>query len=401
MATWLENISVLELSAVARPANRKRKLFQKAQWSTAFINDLPDSSFLHIAPGGEKDDEGKTTPRSLRYFPVRDGDGKVDLPHLRNALSRIPQAKLPGDVKVAAAAKARRLLEQITKSMEDHTMPPLWIPDETAEEYLAKAQMPDLQKQALKAALAALKSAKADMDADQFKSARAALAKLLGYGKTAKAIDDATEAAQKAAAEDKAKMVEVIKSTMAALEAEEPSINDALAKLGELAGVTPTFKAVAQLPPELKAQWEAMQKSQQTDREQLAELKKSLADREAKATEREWLSKAEGMAKVPLATDALGRLMHVVSKTEDSEAIASLEQLLKSVQEMVAKSELFRERGGTGQLPPDRGGVFGKIDALAQQLVEKSERPLTIEQARTRILERHPELFDQYQAQQG
>jgi len=32
--------------------------------------------------------------------------GKVDLPHLRNALSRIPQSRLPGDVKAAAAAKA-------------------------------------------------------------------------------------------------------------------------------------------------------------------------------------------------------------------------------------------------------------------------------------------------------
>lgn len=82
-----------------------------ATWSTAYVNDLPDSAFLHVESGGEKDSEGKTTPRSLRHFPVKDQDGKVDLPHLRDALSRIPQSKLPQGVKNAAAAKARKMLK--------------------------------------------------------------------------------------------------------------------------------------------------------------------------------------------------------------------------------------------------------------------------------------------------
>ena len=64
-----------------------------ATWSTAFINDLPDSSFLFIQPGGKKDETGKTTPRSLRHLPYKDSAGKVDLPHLRNALARLDQLK--------------------------------------------------------------------------------------------------------------------------------------------------------------------------------------------------------------------------------------------------------------------------------------------------------------------
>jgi phage I-like protein len=62
------------------------------EWSTSYINDLPDSSFAFIESGGEKDAEGKTTPRSLRHFPYKDADGKIDLPHLRNALARAPQS---------------------------------------------------------------------------------------------------------------------------------------------------------------------------------------------------------------------------------------------------------------------------------------------------------------------
>lgn len=83
-----------------------------AVWTTAYINDLPDSAFLYIEPGGTKDSEGKTVPRSLRHFPVRDANGRLDLPHLRNALSRIPQSDLPAAVKERLTASARRLLEQ-------------------------------------------------------------------------------------------------------------------------------------------------------------------------------------------------------------------------------------------------------------------------------------------------
>lgn len=73
----------------------------KAPMSTADQNDLPDSAFAYIEPGGKKDESGKTTPRSLRHFPVNDAA------HVRDALSRAPQSPF-GDKampKIRAAAK--------------------------------------------------------------------------------------------------------------------------------------------------------------------------------------------------------------------------------------------------------------------------------------------------------
>jgi len=84
---------------------------EKAKWTTAFINDLPDGSFLYVEGGGKKDRGGKTVPRSLRHFPYKDAAGKIDKPHLRNAIARIPQAKIAADLKTKLQAKARRLLE--------------------------------------------------------------------------------------------------------------------------------------------------------------------------------------------------------------------------------------------------------------------------------------------------
>jgi hypothetical protein len=82
-----------------------------AEWTAAFVNNLPDSAFLYIAPGGDKDGEGKTMPRSLRHLPYRGADGKVDLPHLRDALSRIPQTDIPAAKKTELTSHAQKMLE--------------------------------------------------------------------------------------------------------------------------------------------------------------------------------------------------------------------------------------------------------------------------------------------------
>ena len=75
----------------------------KAAMSSADVNDLPDSDFAYIEPGGSKDSEGKTTPRSLRHFPIHDAA------HVRNALAQL--AKSP------FGAKARAKVEAAAKKM--------------------------------------------------------------------------------------------------------------------------------------------------------------------------------------------------------------------------------------------------------------------------------------------
>jgi uncharacterized protein len=73
-----------------------------AQMATQSINDLPDSAFAYIEPGGSKDSSGKTVPRNLRHFPIH------DKAHADNAAARIAQgAKFGKEAlpKVKAAQK--------------------------------------------------------------------------------------------------------------------------------------------------------------------------------------------------------------------------------------------------------------------------------------------------------
>lgn len=92
---------------------------QSAVWTTKYKNDLPDSAFMHISPGGKKDADGKTVPRSLRHFPYKDANGKIDIIHLRNAIARIPQAFIPTALKKKLQNKARLLLKRLNKGKGD------------------------------------------------------------------------------------------------------------------------------------------------------------------------------------------------------------------------------------------------------------------------------------------
>lgn len=90
----------VEVSAVAEKAkvdetpsdkNPKPDLkVEKAEWTTEYINTLPNSSFAVIEPAYL---EGKTEDKNCRHLPFKDDNGEVDLPHYRNALARVNQIK--------------------------------------------------------------------------------------------------------------------------------------------------------------------------------------------------------------------------------------------------------------------------------------------------------------------
>jgi hypothetical protein len=77
---------------------------ENAVWTTAFVNNLPDSCFAYIEPGGKQVD-GKTEPRSLRHLPYKDSTGKCDPAHVRNALARLSQTNIPDSAKASAKRK--------------------------------------------------------------------------------------------------------------------------------------------------------------------------------------------------------------------------------------------------------------------------------------------------------
>jgi hypothetical protein len=123
MAAFIHAANVRKAEEPEPDAEPEAPGVAKAEMSTGSVNDLDDDQFGYIEPGGKKDEQGKTTPRSLRHFPLNDA------PHVRNALSRAPQSPF-GDKampKIRAAAKRFKIdvakeagvADQVTKDMMD------------------------------------------------------------------------------------------------------------------------------------------------------------------------------------------------------------------------------------------------------------------------------------------
>ena len=99
---------------------KSAKIKENAVWTAAYINDLPNSSFAYIEAGGKKNGEGKTVPRSLRHLPYKDAGGKVDLPHLRNAIARAPHVKgISAATVKRIQSKLRAILARTKKNLSE------------------------------------------------------------------------------------------------------------------------------------------------------------------------------------------------------------------------------------------------------------------------------------------
>lgn len=76
-------------------------------------DNLPDSAFLYVESGGEKDSEGRTTPRSLRHFPVKDDKGLYVQSKLEEVLAEAKASQLPESVLGSVVSTATALLAKI------------------------------------------------------------------------------------------------------------------------------------------------------------------------------------------------------------------------------------------------------------------------------------------------
>jgi hypothetical protein len=100
---FLDEMRIHEFTITPFPMNPQARIMAaKAAMSSASVNDLPDSAFAYIEPGGKKDADGKTTPRSLRHFPIH------DKAHADNAAARIAQGAEFGQQALPKVRAAQR-----------------------------------------------------------------------------------------------------------------------------------------------------------------------------------------------------------------------------------------------------------------------------------------------------
>lgn len=89
-----------------------------SDWDEAYMDELPDSAFAYIAPGGSVDEGGRTAPRTLRKLAFMDAKGTVDMDRLKAALDGLDQSEVPEQDREAVRKNLSPLLEQEQKLAE-------------------------------------------------------------------------------------------------------------------------------------------------------------------------------------------------------------------------------------------------------------------------------------------
>ena len=101
IAAFIHKASVRQDGEQQTVVTAKLADLAKAKLSSAELNNLPDSAFAYVEPGGKKDSEGKTPPG-------RCGISHHDKAHADNAAARIAQGAKFGDKAKSKVEAAQR-----------------------------------------------------------------------------------------------------------------------------------------------------------------------------------------------------------------------------------------------------------------------------------------------------
>ena len=107
-----------------------------------------------------------------------------------------------------------------------------------------------------------------------------------------------------------------------------------------------------------------------------------------------YISKAASFKGLPVKADDDWQVLKAVEEKLEPAQSKRIFELLKAGDEAVIASKAFAEIGRGGV--PELGGAEAKINKLAEDVVAKSAAPITIEQARVRVMELHPELYAEH-----
>jgi hypothetical protein len=109
--TVVGNPAYLGRTPIIAIANKNKKT-PPEKWSDDYIKSLPDSSFLYIERGGDKDSQGRTSQNN-RHFPVKDDKGLYDASKLREVLTEAGKVDLPISVLKSLKQTVATLLAKI------------------------------------------------------------------------------------------------------------------------------------------------------------------------------------------------------------------------------------------------------------------------------------------------
>lgn len=146
---------------------------------------------------------------------------------------------------------------------------------------------------------------------------------------------------------------------------------------------------------------EVIQKADETQRE-LKETREQLQKADDALLTREMVEKAASFSHVA-PSDELAPILKEARLSMDEESFGKLEALLSAAEERITKGSLFQEMGRASYSgsPEKASDAYAEAVQKADELIEKSDKAMTSDQALARVWENNPDLYTRYLAENG
>lgn len=145
------------------------------------------------------------------------------------------------------------------------------------------------------------------------------------------------------------------------------------------------------LPDELKDEVEGLFKQYEQIKKENQEIKQELRKEKEQKRLNEFISKAEQFNNLPVKPNEFGKILKNLADS-DEKGFQKLMEVLKSADESLNQSGLFKEKGSSvGDTASDS---WGKIEKRAEGVME--EKGLSREKAINQVMKDNPELYRQY-----
>lgn len=259
---------------------------------------------------------------------------------------------------------------------------------EGEERLIAFAKSANISEKGLGSALAMLRAAEGYSDemTPELMKEVCSISKILKAGMKKQAEED----------EEKKKAAEMAKQ---AEEEEKKKKEEEMAKQKE--------KEEYKYPdPEMEKMRKSFEAESTVLREQLEVMKKSLLDMHDQRELDDWRKRAATeLSHYPgKSTDELANQLHAMHKSAP-DAAKSLFDTMKMMSDMTKQSAMLRPQGLNGSVHTAPDTTFGKINAIAEQVMAKSDDPLEpahvkAAKARLSVVQSNPDLYRQYVAEQ-
>lgn len=207
----------------------------------------------------------------------------------------------------------------------------------------------------------------------------------------AKKAEEATETAEAAAKESEERATKAAADLAEATKKEEPKDDDVLKGLPEDvqkaldARQAKSDEAIAKAQDQADAATKA------------AEAATIVAKAECEKRERKEFADIAKADLSGLNIEGLGDQLYDTSKVMEADAFEAHLTTLKAASTQANLAAVLSESGKTAA--GTIGGAWDEVEALAKVMVDKNEAP-TKEQAIAKVLDKNPELFDRYNAEQ-